>query len=115
MRHRFWFLETYILTRDTTSYSIIKYDSEDREGMKFWHMLQRGWTLKSLWKEPVTENHILHDSIHVRSGEENCNWLRTLAWKIPWAEEPGRLQSMGSQSDMTEWLNHSYEKNRENL
>ena len=21
----------------------------------------------------------------------------TLAWKIPWAEEPGRLQSMGSQ------------------
>ena len=23
---------------------------------------------------------------------------RTLAWKIPWTEEPGRLQSMGSQS-----------------
>ena len=22
----------------------------------------------------------------------------TLAWKIPWTEEPGRLQSMGSQS-----------------
>ena len=22
----------------------------------------------------------------------------TLAWKIPWAEEPGRLQSMGSQT-----------------
>ena len=21
----------------------------------------------------------------------------TLAWKIPWAEEPGRLQSVGSQ------------------
>ena len=27
-----------------------------------------------------------------------------LAWKIPWTEEPGRLQSLGSQSDMTEWL-----------
>ena len=25
----------------------------------------------------------------------HCN---TLAWKIPWMEEPGRLQSMGSQS-----------------
>ena len=25
----------------------------------------------------------------------------TLAWKIPWTEEPGRLQSMGPQSDMT--------------
>ena len=29
----------------------------------------------------------------------------TLAWKIPWVEEPGRLQSMGSlESDMTERL-----------
>ena len=28
-----------------------------------------------------------------------------LAWSIPWTEEPGRLQSMGSQqSDTTEWL-----------
>ena len=25
----------------------------------------------------------------------------TLAWKIPWMEEPGRLQSMGSLSDFT--------------
>ena len=29
-------------------------------------------------------------------GEGNGNPLRTLAWKIPWTEEPGRLQSMGS-------------------
>ena len=29
----------------------------------------------------------------------------TLAWKIPWTEEPGRLQSMGSLgSDTTERL-----------
>ena len=28
-----------------------------------------------------------------------------LAWRIPWTEEPGRLQSMGLQeSDMTERL-----------
>jgi len=28
-----------------------------------------------------------------------------LAWRIPWAEEPGRLQSIGSQkSDTTERL-----------
>ena len=25
-----------------------------------------------------------------------------LAWRIPWTEEPGGLQSMGSQSDRTE-------------
>ena len=30
---------------------------------------------------------------------------RNLAWKIPWTEEPGRLQSMGRQeSDTTERL-----------
>ena len=27
-----------------------------------------------------------------------------LAWIIPWTEEPGGLQSMGSQSDVTEQL-----------
>ena len=29
----------------------------------------------------------------------------TLAWKIPWIEEPGRLQSMGSQRVGHEWAN----------
>ena len=32
-----------------------------------------------------------------------------LAWRIPWAEEPGRLQSVGSQeSDTTQRLNHPF-------
>ena len=30
-------------------------------------------------------------------GEGNGIHSSTLAWKIPWKEEPGRLQSMGSQ------------------
>ena len=37
----------------------------------------------------------------------------TLAWKIPWTEEPGRLQSMGSRrvSDFTFTLHfHALEK-----
>ena len=36
----------------------------------------------------------------------------TLAWKIPWMEEPGRLQSTGSlESDTTERLHfHALEK-----
>ena len=45
----------------------------------------------------------------------------TLAWKIPWTEEPGRLQSMGSQkeSNTTEQLHfvdrldQEWERNRE--
>ena len=28
-------------------------------------------------------------------GEGNGNPSSTLAWKIPWTEEPGRLKSMG--------------------
>ena len=30
-------------------------------------------------------------------GEEMATHSSILAWKIPWMEEPGRLQSMGSQ------------------
>ena len=28
-------------------------------------------------------------------GEGNATHSRTFAWKIPWTEEPGRLESMG--------------------
>ena len=37
-------------------------------------------------------------TIHVLyCGEGNGTHSSTLAWKIPWTEEPGRLQSMRSQ------------------
>ena len=35
------------------------------------------------WEDPLEKEMAIHSSI--------------LAWKIPWTEEPGRLQSMGSQ------------------
>ena len=35
------------------------------------------------WEDPLEEEMAIHSS--------------TLAWKIPWTEEPGGLQSMGSQ------------------
>ena len=39
-----------------------------------------------------------------RSPEErNDSSLQYFAWRIPWTEEPGRLQSMGSQKSQT-WL-----------
>ena len=31
-----------------------------------------------------------------------ATYSSTLAWRIPWTEEPGGLQSTGSQSDTTE-------------
>ena len=30
--------------------------------------------------------------------KEMATYSSTLAWRIPWMEEPGRLQSMGSQT-----------------
>ena len=35
------------------------------------------------WEDPLEKEMAIHSS--------------TLAWKLPWTEEPGRLQSMGSQ------------------
>jgi len=35
-------------------------------------------------------------------GKGNSNSLHILAWKIPWLEELGGLQSMESQSETTE-------------
>ena len=32
----------------------------------------------------------------------------TLAWKIPWREEPGRLQSMGSRNSQTRLSDFTY-------
>ena len=40
------------------------------------------------WEDPLEKEMAIHSS--------------TIAWKIPWSEEPGRLQSMWSQlSDFT--------------
>ena len=36
-------------------------------------------------------------------GEGNGNHSTILAWKIPWTEDPGRLQSMGSQRVGHDW------------
>ena len=63
--------------------------------------------LQSLWTSPVAQT-VKHlptvGETWVRSlGQEEplekemATHSSTLAWKIPWTEEPGRLQSMGSQ------------------
>jgi len=41
------------------------------------------WVQSLGWEDPVEKEMATHSS--------------TLAWKIPWTEEPGRLQSMGLQ------------------
>ena len=41
------------------------------------------------WEDPLEKEMAIHSS--------------TIAWKIPWTEEPGRLQSMGSQRVGHDW------------
>ena len=45
--------------------------------------MRETWVRSLGWKDPLEEGVAAHSSI--------------LAWKIPWTEEPGGLQSMGSQ------------------
>ena len=45
--------------------------------------MQETWVQSLAQKDPLEKEMATHPSI--------------LAWKIPWAEEPGGLQSMGSQ------------------
>ena len=35
-------------------------------------------------------------------GEGTATHSSILAWELPWTEEPGRLQSMGSQQNQTQ-------------
>ena len=44
--------------------------------------MQETWVQSLGWEDPLEKEMAPHSS--------------TLAWKIPWMEEPGRLQSMGS-------------------
>ena len=46
--------------------------------------------------------HLAHSTVPV-SEKAMAPHSSTLAWKIPWAEEPGRLQSMGSRRVGHDW------------
>ena len=44
--------------------------------------MQETWLRSLVWEDPLEKGMASHSSI--------------LAWRIPWTEEPGGLQSMGS-------------------
>ena len=45
----------------------------------------------------LTINKVLNSILSFGSGEGNPTHSSILAWRIPWTEEPDRLQFMGSQ------------------
>ena len=57
--------------------------------------MQETWVQFLGQEDPLEKEMATHSSI--------------LTWRIPWTEEPGRLQSMGLQeSDTTSQLNHHH-------
>ena len=50
--------------------------------------MQETWAQSLGWEDPLEKEMATHSSI--------------LAWEIPWTEEPGELQSMGSQKSWTQ-------------
>ena len=46
-------------------------------------------TMRETWVQSLGQEDLLEKEMALHSS--------TLAWKIPWTEEPGRLQSMGLQ------------------
>ena len=48
------------------------------------------WVLSQGWEDPLEKGRATHSSI--------------VAWRIPWTEDPGRLQSMGMQRVRHNWV-----------
>ena len=53
------------------------------QAVKYLPAMQETWVRSLGWEDPLEKEIATHSS--------------TLAWKLPWTEEPGRLQTIGSQ------------------
>ena len=56
--------------------------------------MQETWVGSLCWEDPLEKGIATHSNI--------------LAWRIPWSEDPGRLQSMGSQNSWTLLSTHTH-------
>ena len=59
-------------------------------------MVKRLSTMRETWVRSLGREDPLEKEMAIHSN--------TLAWKIPWTEEPDRLQSMGSQRARHDWV-----------
>ena len=78
------YVEILIRKRDSISNPLSKgRASLVAQTVKHLPAMRETWVRFLGWKDPLEKEMAIHSS--------------TLAWKIPWTEEPDRLQSMGSQ------------------
>ena len=57
-------------------------------------VMQKTWVWSLGWEDPLEKGMATYSSI--------------LAWRIPWIEEPGELQSMGSQRVRHDWVTNTF-------
>ena len=53
-------------------------------------VMQKGWVRSQGQEDPLKKGMAIHSSI--------------IVWRIPWTEEPGGLQSVGSQRVRYDWV-----------
>ena len=69
--------------KDNRGYTDVSRDSLVGQRLKHLPAMRETQVQSLGWEDPLEKEMATHSS--------------TLAWRIPWWEEPGRLQSMGSQ------------------
>ena len=72
----------YNITKIIKNYKISR-TSLVAQTVKHLPIMQETWVQSLCWEDPLEKEMATHSS--------------TLAWKIPWREDPGKLQSTGSQ------------------
>ena len=80
---------TTLLCHHYFVYSVLHYTFLVAQTIKSLSAMQETWVQSQGWDDPLEENMATPSSI--------------LAWRIPWTEEPGRLQSMGLQRVRHNW------------
>ena len=64
-------------------------------------MVKNPPAIRNTWVSSLGQEDPLEDSMATNSS--------ILAWRIPWTEEPGKLQSMGSQRVGHDWATYDYD------
>ena len=81
----FWF---------TPLHSLVLWASLVAQTVKNLPAMQESWVWSLGQEDPLEKRMATHSS--------------TLVWRIPWTEEPGRIQSMGSQRVGHNWVTNTY-------
>ena len=92
-------------TREKKNTVILRWRNDWKQNQQSQKVIFKNSALlqKDLWSSPVKYYAKFSKPFRAPGEKEIAPHSSTLAWKIPWTEEPGRLQSMGSQRVEHDW------------